>query len=174
MVATEAGTRSTEGQYRWHPDNRLPASVQLFHDAVGELVEAAERHGSILALEGSVRHVLPTHAALAGVLDRFPSRSLQVVLDPYNYLARAMLPAAERVTRDFLDRFEHRFVLAHLKDVSDDGAEAETPEFGTGVFPQHVYVEFLAERRPDLPLVLEHLPLDNVADATGRVLAAAP
>ena len=174
MVATEAGTRSTEGQYRWHPDNRLPASVQLFHDAVGELVEAAERHGSILALEGSVRHVLPTHAALDGVLDRFPSRHLQVVLDPYNYLARAMLPAAERVTRDFLDRFEHRFVLAHLKDVSDDGAEAETPEFGTGVFPQRVYVEFLAERRPDLPLVLEHLPLDNVADATGRVLAAAP
>ena len=108
------------------------------------------------------------------MLDRFPSRSLQVVLDPYNYLARAMLPAAERVTREFLDRFEHRFVLAHLKDVSDDGAEAETPEFGTGVFPQHVYVEFLAERRPDLPLVLEHLPLDNIADATGRVLAAAP
>ena len=84
------------------------------------------------------------------MLDRFPSRHLQVVLDPYNYLARAMLPAAERVTRDFLDRFEHRFVLAHLKDVSADGAEAETPEFGTGVFPQRVYVEFLAERRPDL------------------------
>jgi sugar phosphate isomerase/epimerase len=174
VVATEAGTRSTEGQYRWHPDNRLPANVQLFHDAVGELVETAERSGSILALEGSVRHVLPTHAALDGVFDRFPSRNLQAVLDPYNYLARAMLPAAERITRDFLDRFEHRFVLAHLKDVSVDGAEAVTPEFGTGVFPQRVYVEFLAERRPDLALILEHLPLDNVADATERVLAASP
>ena len=174
VVATEAGTRSTEGQYRWHPDNRLPENVQLFHDTVGELVETAERHGSILALEGSVRHVLPTHAALAGVLDRFPSRHLQVVLDPYNYLSRAMIPAADRVTSDFLKRFEHRFVLAHLKDVTGAGAEAETPEFGTGVFPQRVYVEFLAERRPDLPLVLEHLPLDNVADATGRVVAAAP
>ena len=174
VVATEAGTRSTEGQYRWHPDNRLPASVQLFHDAVGELVEAAERHGSILALEGSVRHVLPTHAALAGVLDRFPSRTSRSCSTPTTTSPARMLPAAERVTRDFLDRFEHRFVLAHLKDVSDDGAEAETPEFGTGVFPQHVYVEFLAERRPDLALVLEHLPLDNVADATGRVLAAAP
>ena len=97
------------------------------------------------------------------------------MLDPYNYLARAMLPAAERVTRDFLDRFEHRFVLAHLKDVSEDGAEAETPEFGTGVFPQRVYVEFLAERRPDLPLD----PRAPAARATSptrpeRVLAAAP
>ena len=67
VVATEAGTRSTEGQYRWHPDNRLPASVQLFHDAVGELVEAAERHGSILALEGSVqaRAARPTRRSTA-------------------------------------------------------------------------------------------------------------
>jgi sugar phosphate isomerase/epimerase len=173
VVATESGTRSTEGQWKWSPDNRLPSSVQLFHDAVGELVEVAERSGSILALEGSVRHVLATHAGLDGVLDRFPSRHLQVVLDPYNYLARALLPAAERVTQDFLDRFEHRFVLAHLKDVSEAGAEAETPEFGTGIFPQRLYVEFLAERRPDLALILEHLPLDNVADATERVLAAA-
>jgi hexulose-6-phosphate isomerase len=173
VVATESGTRSSEGQWKWHPDNRLPATVQLFHDAVAELVEVAERHGSILALEGSVRHVLATHASLDGVLDRVPSRHLQVVLDPYNYLARAMVPAAERVTRDFLDRFEHRFVLAHLKDVSEEGAEAVTPEFGTGVFPQRVYVEFLAERRPDLALILEHLPLANVTDATERVLAAA-
>ena len=174
VVATESGTRNTEGQWQWSAANRLPASVQLFHDAVGRLVEVAERSGSILALEGSVRHVLETHAALDGVLDRFPSRHLQAVLDPYNYLARAMLPAAEQVTRDFLDRFEHRFVLAHLKDVSEQGAEAVTPEFGTGVFPQRVYVEFLAERRPDLALILEHLPLENVADATERVLAAAP
>jgi sugar phosphate isomerase/epimerase len=173
VVATESGTRSTDGQWKWHPDNRLPATVQLFHDAVAGLVEVAERHGSILALEGSVRHVLATHASLDGVLDRVPSRHLQVVCDPYNYLARALVPAAERVARDFLDRFEHRFVLAHLKDVSAEGAEAVTPEFGTGVFPQRVYVEFLAERRPDLALVLEHLPLANVADATERVLAVA-
>jgi sugar phosphate isomerase/epimerase len=147
--------------------------VQLFHDAVGGLVETAERHGSILALEGSVRQVIGTHAALQGVLDAFPSRHLQVVLDPYNYIARAMVPAVERVTRDFFDRFEHRFVLAHLKDVTAEGAEAETPEFGTGIFPQRIYVDFLAERRPDLALILEHLPLENVAGATQRVRSAA-
>ena len=49
VVATESGTRNTEGQWRWSTANRLPASVQLFHDAVGELVEVAERSGSIVA-----------------------------------------------------------------------------------------------------------------------------
>jgi hypothetical protein len=66
------------------------------------------------------------------------------------------------VTSDFLSRFEHRFVLAHLKDVDPGGAEVGTGEFGTGVFPQRLYLDFLAERRPDLPLIVEHLPLEHV------------
>jgi hypothetical protein len=56
-----------------------------------------------------------------------------------------------------------------LKDVDPGGAEVGTGEFGTGVFPQGVYLKFLAERRPDLPLILEHLPLDHVPEASGRV-----
>ena len=103
------------------------------------------------------------------MLDRFPSRHLQVVLDPYNYLSRHLLPVQERVTRDFLARFEHRFVVAHLKDVGEGGAEEATPELGTGVFAQEPYLSFLAERRPDLPLILEHLPLEHVPDAARRV-----
>ena len=92
VVATEAGTRSTEGQYRWHPDNRLPASVQLFHDAVGELVEAPSATARSSRWKDRSGTCSATHAALEGVLDRFPSRSLQVVLDPYNYLARPCCP----------------------------------------------------------------------------------
>jgi sugar phosphate isomerase/epimerase len=116
-----------------------------------------------------VKHVIGTYTALQGVLDRFPSRHLQVVVDPYNYLARALLPAQERVTRAFLDRFEHRFVLAHVKDVGPGGAEEATPEVGTGVFAQAPYFRFLRDRRPDLPVVLEHLPLEHVPHAARLV-----
>jgi len=40
-------------------------------------------------------------------------------------------------------------VAAHLKDVSQEGAEVDTPEFGHGIFPQQVYLEFLRDERPD-------------------------
>jgi hypothetical protein len=33
-----------------------------------------------------VNHVLGTYAGLESLLERFPSRQLQVVLDPYNYV----------------------------------------------------------------------------------------
>jgi L-ribulose-5-phosphate 3-epimerase len=174
VVATETGTRNPASEWQWSPANRSPEAVALLDEAVEELVAAAEEHGSILALEASVKHVVGTHAAVEGLLDRFPSEHLQLVLDPYNYVSRHLLSAQERVTRDLLGRFEHRFVLAHLKDVGEESADVSTIEFGTGVFPQEPYVDFLARRRPDLPLILEHLPLEHVPAAVRRLNELAP
>jgi sugar phosphate isomerase/epimerase len=173
VVATETGTRHPDGDWTDSPENWRPETWELLEDAIGELLSTAERCGSILALEGSVKNVLRTSGQLIGLLERFPSPNLQVVCDPYNYLSSHLLPARERVTGDFLQRFEHRFVLSHLKDVDPGGAEVGTGEFGTGVFPQHIYLDFLAAQRPDLPVILEHLPLDHVPQASRRVRALA-
>jgi sugar phosphate isomerase/epimerase len=169
VVATETGTRHPDGDWTDSPENWRPETWALLDEAIGELVPVAERSGAILALEASVKNVLRTAGQLIGLLERFPSEHLQVVCDPYNYLSSALLPTRERLTARFLQRFEHRFVLAHLKDVDPGGAETGTGEFGTGVFPQNLYLEFLAEHRSDLPLILEHLPLDHVPEAARRV-----
>ena len=130
---------------------------------------AAEEHGVILALEGYVGSVLKTQDQLAGLLDRYPTQHLQVMSDPYNYLSDDLMPVQVRATSELLDRFEPRFVLAHLKDVSPDGARAGTPEFGTGAFEQLPYLEFLRSRRPDLDLIAEHQPLEHVPAVRRRI-----
>jgi sugar phosphate isomerase/epimerase len=169
VVATETGTRNPASDWQSSPENQTPEAYAVLHDAVGELVAAAERHGAILALEASVKNIVGTYVGIEALLDRFPSEHLQLVLDPYNYASRHLLDAQARVTRDFLARLEPRFVLAHLKDVGEESAEVSTIEFGTGVFPQQPYVDFLVIRRPDLPRILEHLPLDHVPAAAERV-----
>ena len=169
VVATETGTRHADGDWTDTPDNWRVETWELLDEAIGELLPVAECSGAILALEASVKNVLRTAGQLTGLLERFPSPHLQVICDPYNYLSSDLIPARERLTTDLLDRFEHRFVLAHLKDVDAGGAEVATGEFGTGVFPQNIYLEFLAARRTDLPLILEHLPLDHVPAASRRV-----
>jgi sugar phosphate isomerase/epimerase len=174
IVSTETGTRNPAGDWIDSPDNWRPETWALVDDALAELLPVAERSGAILALEGHVKNVLKTQGQLLGLLERFPSRHLQLVLDPYNYVSHHLLAAHERLTRAFLDRFEHRFVLAHLKDVDPGGADVGTVEFGTGVFVQSPYLEFLARRRPDLPLILEHLPLEHVAEAARRVRELTP
>lgn len=169
VVATETGTRDPRSDWAASPENWSESSWRTLCDSLERLLPVAERHGSILALEASVKHVLATEGQLLGLLERFGSIHLQVVLDPYNYVSGDTLPACERLTAGLLERLEHRFVLAHLKDVDLDGAEVSTPEFGTGLFPQRPYLEFLRGRRPDLPLILEHLPLGHVPRAAALV-----
>jgi sugar phosphate isomerase/epimerase len=169
VVATETGTRSPDGDWIDSPENWRAETWELLDEGLAELLQVAEKSGAILALEGHVKNVLRTHGQLLGLLERFPTRHLQVVLDPYNYVSHRLLAGHVRLTRDFLERFEHRFVLAHAKDVDPGGADVGTIEFGTGAFEQQSYLDFLATRRPDLPLILEHLPLDHVPDAARRV-----
>jgi sugar phosphate isomerase/epimerase len=173
VVCTETGTRHPGSDWTDSPDNVAAEAWRLLDEALETLVPAAESSGTILALEAHVKNVLKTQDQLLALLERFPSQHLQVVCDPYNYISAGLVADRQRATTELLDRFEHRFVVAHLKDVAAGGAETGTPELGTGVFEQRPYLEFLRVRRPDLSLVLEHLPLENIPIARARVLELA-
>ena len=169
VVATETGTFHPSSDWLPTPENRSVAAWNALDAALDELLPVAEQHGSLLAIEGFVGNVLMDYEQLAHLLNRHSSRHLALVCDPYNYLTRELVPDAERLTTLFLERFAERFVLAHLKDVSAEGAENETPEFGTGVFPQAPYLAFLRITRPELPLILEHLPDAHIPAVIARV-----
>ena len=169
VVATGTGTRSTEHDWADDPDNWHRETWELLEDAIGQVLPAAEASGTVLAVEGTWMTALRTISQLVDLLERHPSPNLQVVCDPYNFVSYELLPAQDRLLDEYLRRFESRFVLAHLKDVAVDGDKTTRPEFGTGVFHQAPYLAFLRARRPDLALVLEHLPLEHVAAAIARV-----
>ena len=169
VVATGTGTRSVEHDWADDPDNWRKETWELLEDAVEQVLPAAEASGTVLAVEGTWMTALRTISQLIDLLERHPSPNLQVVCDPYNFVSYELLPAQDRLLDEYLRRFESRFVLAHLKDVGVDGDRTTRPEFGTGVFHHAPYLAFLRARRPDLPLVLEHLPLEHVAAAIARV-----
>jgi len=170
VVATETGTRNSESDWVADPGNSSAAAWDLLYEALDELVPIAEKHGVAIALEGYVNNVLATRKDLQRILDRYCTSALQVVLDPFNYLSAELLLEKEAVTSEFLARFRDRFVIAHLKDVDARGAEVDTPMFGDGVFPFPIYVEFLRNQRPDLPVIHEHLPFDEIPAASERFL----
>lgn len=173
IVATETGTRNRESEWAPSPENQGREAWDTLCATLRELLPVAEQHGTILALEGHVNHVINTLERLARLLEQFPTPHLQVVLDPYNYLGQDLLPRKEQVVAALLQQFKDRFVLAHLKDVSRDGAESDTPAFGQGVFPQLIYLDFLRRERPDLPLILEHVSVDQIPEVLQKLLVAA-
>jgi sugar phosphate isomerase/epimerase len=162
--------------------NSTPAAWRALLESTEELLATATRAGSILAYEGYVNNVAGRIDLMQSVLDIFPTRHLGVVLDPYNYISRALLPVADKICEEFLNAFADRFVFAHLKDVAPLGADGEaaendradligTPEFCTGVFPQQTYLRFLRSHRPDLAAIFEHLPMDHIPAAIQKFQA---
>ena len=176
VVATETGTRHPRSDWAHSPENATSQAWSLLEEAIGRLLEIAGRCGTTLALEGYVNNVLARLDQVDLLFRTFPSPRLGLMLDPYNYISRDLVPVADRVCEDFLNRYADRFVIAHLKDVAAQGAGGSgdradlvgTPEYGTGVFPQQAYMRFLRDRRPDLPIVFEHLPDENLLEAITR------
>lgn len=172
VVATETGTYSSQDDWSFSSENQEPEAWDVLCDALHHLLSVAEQNGTILALEGHVNHVINTPERLARLLEQFPTPHLQVVLDPYNYLGQDVLPRKEQVVAAFLRQFKDHFVLAHLKDVSQYGAESDTPAFGQGIFPQQLSLDFLRRERPDLPLILEHVSLTQIPEVLGQLRQA--
>lgn len=168
IVATETGSMHPTDPWAGHPENFDEPAWKMLCDGLDELVAAAKENATILALEGYVNNVLQNFNRVQGLLDRYGGPHLGLMLDPFNYLSRRLMPAQHRVVRHFLETFEPYFVLAHLKDVAADGAESGTPEFGAGAFEYGQYFEFLRNVRPDLPIIFEHLPLENMPAAIAR------
>ncbi len=171
VVATETGSFHPDQEWFDHPLNHTPEAMEEVCRALDELLPVAEASGSVLALEAYVNNVLKRLDQVDALLDKYRTNALALVCDPYNYISADLLPQAETVAEDFFTRFGPKFAMAHLKDVGHEGAEKETPEYGTGVFPQRPYLRWLKANRPDLPLILEHLPFANMGAAIARVEA---
>ena len=171
VVSTGTGRRIPEaagsGMRDWASDEAWSALC----DSVERLLPLAEERDVVLALRGSSDTVLKTPSHVILLLGCFSSPNLQVVADPYSYLNPHLLPAQERVSQEFLDLFEDRFVLARLDDVAASNGSLSRPEFGFGEFAQRPYLDFLRERRPDLPLVFDRLPIADVPAAVARAQA---
>jgi len=171
VVSTGPGRETPEtagsGLRDWASEEAWTA---LCH-SIERLLPLAEDRDVVLALRGSSDTVLKTPSQLIRLLERFSSPNLQVVADPYSYLNPHLLPAQERVNREFLDLFEDRFVLARLDDVAASNGSLSRSGFGLGEFAQRPYLDFLRERRPDLPLVFDHLPIEEVPAAVARAKA---
>lgn len=183
VVATETGTLNPDSEWDPSPENSTPRAWSMMLESVGELLETAKASGSILAIEGYVNNIVGRLDQVDALLATFPTRHLGLILDPYNYISRNLLPVADLIFKEFVGRHADRFVIAHLKDVAPLGADGTadenagrtdlvgTPEFCTGVFPQQGYMRFLRDRRPDLPIIFEHLPDKNIPAAIQRFRA---
>ncbi len=165
IVCTETGTFNADSQWMEAPENYTEEGYQQCKAAFAKLVRAAEKTGAIVAIEPYWRNVIDSAERAERLLNEIASPSFKLIMDPCNYFRNEDCERVRPMLDDIFKRVGKHTILAHAKDVKPAEKGSETPAPGKGVLDYPYYLKLLAGLGKDLPLLIEHLTLDDVPRA---------
>lgn len=171
------GSMNPDGDWRPHPENHDPATLDRLVDSLRQVAHSAEDAGVVLAIEGHTVSPLDTAATLRTVLDRVGSPALKFNLDPVNFVSCVQdVYHSRRVVDELFDRLGGVCWALHAKDMAlDNGLVVHISEVVMG--RGHMDLAYMLQRfqaaRPDGYVIVEHLPDELIPEARDALLAAA-
>ncbi len=163
-IATETGTKNRLSQWEGHPENLLPESWAELIQELKPIGEKAKAAGTRILIEGYVENVVRTAADLDRLKAELDMEAFGFVMDPFNLILEEKLPELEQECRQIFAVMQGHVGIAHAKDLLYTDGVVSTPRSGTGMFDMPMYFQLLDEQLPAVPLILEHLGLDEVED----------
>ena len=110
-----------EGKFT--PATYTEEAYQLFAQTMSGLVEAAEKLGVIIGLEGGYNHVLHTPALMKRFLDDIASPNVEVIFDAMNLIHphETDRESQKRILDQAFSWYGDRITVLHIKDVAFEG-----------------------------------------------------
>lgn len=169
IISTETGTFNPRSQFLDDPRNFTEEGYIAAREAFAKLVRRAEKTKAVIAVETYWRNLIGTIDRTERLFKDIDSPSLKLTVDPCNYYRPEDLPRMDEMLREMFRRFGKQTVIAHAKDVRQTDKGQEHPAPGLGVLNYPLYLRLLAELDREVPLVIEHLALNDVARARDYV-----
>ncbi|MCC5972798.1 MAG: sugar phosphate isomerase/epimerase [Rubellimicrobium sp.] len=179
-VISETGTYNTESEWMSDPKNKTQEGFDLCAAAIKELSQTAYDHGATFLLETYVNNVVGSVEETVRMFAAVDHPGLGLLMDPTNYFEDHNIDKMDDVLNQVFDTLTHHVKMAHAKDVArsqdtsekhadigDDDALAshtfrgvgnivlDAP--GMGVLNYDLYLKRLAEKHPNIPVIIEHL-----------------
>jgi sugar phosphate isomerase/epimerase len=189
-VISETGTFDTESDWVHHPKNKTEEGYETCRDVIADLVKEAYDHGAVFLLETYVNNVIGSVGETLRLFADIDSPSLGLLMDPTNYFEDHNIDSMDQVLNQIFDSLSDKVRIAHAKDVMRskagasekhadiDASEAHTfrgvgaielPAPGLGSLNYDLYLERLAVKHPNIPIVIEHLEEPDVPRAKAFV-----
>ena len=189
-VISETGTFDTESDWVHHPKNKTEEGYDTCRDVIADLVKEAYDHGAVFLLETYVNNVIGSIGETLRLFADIDSPSLGLLMDPTNYFEDHNIDSMDQVLNQIFDSLSDKVRIAHAKDVMRskagasekhadiDASEAHTfrgvgaielPAPGLGSLNYDLYLERLAVKHPNIPIVIEHLEEPDVPRAKAFV-----
>jgi sugar phosphate isomerase/epimerase len=171
VISTETGSFNPTSEWAEDPKNQTEEGYKGCRAVFEKLARAAEKTKAVIAIEGYWKNVIGSVERAERLFKDVASPSLKLTLDPANYFRNEELPNMDATLRDMFKRVGKQTAIAHAKDVKAKGKEQELPAAGRGVLNYPLFLRLLTRLDRPMPLVLEHLSLDDVPRARDYVKA---
>ena len=162
------------------PKNKTQEGFDLCAAAIKELAQTAYDHGAQFLLETYVNNVVGSVEETVKMFAAVDHPGLGLLMDPTNYFEDHNIDNMDGVLNQVFDTLADKIKIAHAKDVArakdtsekhadigDDDALAshtfrgvgaialDAP--GMGVLNYDLYLQRLAQKHPNIPIIVEHL-----------------
>ena len=177
----EAGVRPTShnprGDWWPHPENHSQASEDRLVRSLSEILEVAAGEGVRIVLEAHATSTLDSPARIRRVIERTDPATVTINIDPVNFVRD--LPTAYDSTAMIEEYFDLCGEFCGTVQVKDYYLEdrfvvhiAETIP-GTGMLDIDTVLRRTEALSPDMYAVVEHLPVNQIAQAKRHLGARA-
>ncbi|MBX3177519.1 MAG: sugar phosphate isomerase/epimerase [Candidatus Hydrogenedentes bacterium] len=195
-VISETGTFDPDSDWVHHPKNKTREGYEVCRDVIGDLVQCAREHGAVFLVETYVNNVIGSIEETLQLFADIDDPCLGLLMDPTNYFETHNIGQMDAQLNAIFDALSDKIRIAHAKDVklaerdqgvvlSDiDAGEGhalqgvgmiELPPPGKGVLNYDLYLQRLARKHPNIPIIIEHLDESDVPRAKefieGRLMA---
>jgi sugar phosphate isomerase/epimerase len=137
---------------------------QEFITSLKRLVEAAEKLGSIVAIEGVAdKDVIHSHERMQRTLEMIPSPNLGIIYDPVNFLPFKRASESDDLMKEAFQMFGDKMVAIHAKDyLLEEGRVNTTIPSGRGMLNYQLLLDLVREYKPMIPVLLENNTPDTI------------
>ncbi len=180
-VISETGTYNTDSDWLYDPKNSTEEAYQEFKAIAKELATFAYEHNAVFLVENYVNNIIGSVGQVARLMQEVEHPGLGLALDPTNYFDDKNIDAIDETLHNIFNVLESRIKIAHAKDCKKTDAIAEKfgggaaehnsfrgagsvelPAAGLGALNYPLYVELLAQKHPNIPLIIEHVDEEDI------------
>jgi len=188
-VISETGTFNADSDWVHDPKNKTEAGFEDCRKVIADLSQTAYDHGAVFLLETYVNNVVGSVEETVKMFAQVDHPGLGLLMDPTNYFETHNIDRMDQILHQVFDTLTQHVKIAHAKDVKRSGddksekhadigdadaleshtfrgvGEIELPAPGLGALNYDLYLRRLAEKHPNIPVIIEHLSEDDIPRA---------
>ncbi len=188
-VASETGTYNEESDWVWDDRNGTQKVFDETIEVIKDIAAYARDNGATFIVENYVNNVIGSVKQIETMFSEAGKEGIGLICDPTNYFDEEHFKDIDGTLTEVFDKLSPYMKIAHAKDIKKaidtsekhadiDADESHTfrgsgsielPAAGLGVLNYELYVKLLAEKHPNIPLIIEHLDEGDIDRAKAFV-----